>query len=94
MAAVIFSKGLDKFQYSSANGLTLAMFLLVRWFELFVALWFGSVVLTHFEEVGALAVMLRPLAVGVALEAIIIAIERIVQIRHRLVPTPFREHYQ
>jgi non-ribosomal peptide synthetase-like protein len=69
------------------NGLTLAMFLLVRWFEVFVGLWFGSVVLTHFEEVGAFAVMLGVLALGVALEAITIAIERLVQIRHKLVPT-------
>ena len=58
------------------NGLTMAMFLVLRWFELFVALWFGSVVLTHFEEVGALAVMVGTLAIGVALEAMTIAVER------------------
>lgn len=69
------------------NGLTMALFLLLRWFEVFVSLWFASVVLTHFEEVGALAVMIGTLAVGVALEALTIAIERITQIRHRLVPT-------
>ena len=69
------------------NGLTIALFLLLRWFEVFVALWFGSVVLTHFEEVGALAVMIGTLALGVALEALTIAIERITQIRHKLVPT-------
>ncbi|MFF5793583.1 Pls/PosA family non-ribosomal peptide synthetase [Paeniglutamicibacter sp. NPDC012692] len=69
------------------NGLTLAMFLLLRWFELFLALWIGSVVLTHFEAAGALAVMIGLLIIGAALEAMTIAIERLAQVRHKLVPT-------
>ncbi|GAA1499037.1 non-ribosomal peptide synthetase [Paeniglutamicibacter kerguelensis] len=68
------------------NGLTLAMFLLLRWFELFLSLWIGSIALTHFENVGAPVVVAGLMAIGVALEAMTIAIERLVQIRHRLVP--------
>jgi non-ribosomal peptide synthetase-like protein len=75
------------------NGLTLALFLMLQWFSVFVALWIGSIDLTYFEAFGtdlegfgAPIVAAGLYAIGFVLVAIAIIAERVSQLGHKLVP--------